>query len=189
MLAATHPTKYAAADNLLPRGGSSFLNEVDGNLTLWADEEQATTTLHWQGKFRGMTFGPIQFAFQSCEHPSWTLRSGDPVTIKLAVPTGEAAPRYQPPKRGRPPSGRARLARKLLADLIVDEGKPGYAPANLLAVPEARWRSEFSAAPVLDDDKSNTKRVRFLRASEELVDAETIAINAGWVWLIHPEVV
>ena len=189
VLAATHPTKYAAADNLLPRGGSSFLNEVDGNLTLWADEEQATTTLHWQGKFRGMTFAPIQFALQACQHPTWTLRNGDPVTIKLAVPTGEAAPRYQPPKRGRPPSGKARLARKLLADLIVDEGKPGYAPANLLAVPETRWRSEFFNRACLNDDKPNTKRVRFLRASEELVDAETIAINAGWVWLIHPEVV
>jgi hypothetical protein len=38
-------------------GGSAFLNEVDGNLTLWASEDK--TTLHWQGKFRGPEFEPM----------------------------------------------------------------------------------------------------------------------------------
>jgi hypothetical protein len=43
-----HPVKNASRDNLLPMGGSAFLNEVDGNLTLWATAERQTT-LHWQG--------------------------------------------------------------------------------------------------------------------------------------------
>jgi RecA-family ATPase len=34
VLVPTHPIKNAGRDNLLPRGGSAFLNEVDGNLTL-----------------------------------------------------------------------------------------------------------------------------------------------------------
>jgi hypothetical protein len=35
-----HPVKNATADNLLPAGGGTFLNEVDGNLTY---TEQRTT--------------------------------------------------------------------------------------------------------------------------------------------------
>jgi hypothetical protein len=55
-----HPIKNANADNLLPMGGSAFLNEVDGNLTLWSGVEHQTT-LHWQGKFRGPEFEPMTF--------------------------------------------------------------------------------------------------------------------------------
>jgi len=55
-----HPVKNAARDNLLPMGGSAFLNEVDGNLALWATVEKQIS-LHWQGKFRGPEFNPISF--------------------------------------------------------------------------------------------------------------------------------
>lgn len=56
-----HPTKGADRDNLLPRGGGAFLNEIDTNLTVWADGEMAT--LHWQRKKRGPDFDPIPFEF------------------------------------------------------------------------------------------------------------------------------
>ena len=59
-----HPVKNAAKDNLLPMGGSAFLNEVDGNLTLWANSEKQTT-LHWQGKFRGPEFEPLTFEMKT----------------------------------------------------------------------------------------------------------------------------
>lgn len=55
-----HPVKNAARENLLPMGGSAFLNEVDGNLTLWASNEKQVT-LHWLGKFRGPEFNPLAF--------------------------------------------------------------------------------------------------------------------------------
>ena len=55
-----HPVKNAARDNLLPMGGSAFVNEVDGNLTLWANSEKQTS-LHWLGKFRGPEFDAISF--------------------------------------------------------------------------------------------------------------------------------
>jgi hypothetical protein len=55
-----HPVKHAAKDNLLPVGGGAFVNEVDGNLTLWSEAE-GQTTMHWQGKFRGPEFEPIVF--------------------------------------------------------------------------------------------------------------------------------
>jgi hypothetical protein len=191
VLIATHPTKHADETNLLPRGGGSFLNEVDGNLTLWADEEQSVTTLHWQGKLRGMSFAPIQFALKPCPHPTWTFRNGDPVLVKLAVPSDEAIkPRAHSNGRGRPAnSDKVVIARKILADLIVMEGQHGIAPANLPAVREERWRAEFFSRACVDDDKPNTKRVSFLRTADKLLTSETVAINDGWVWLIHPEVV
>ena len=34
----THPVKNAAKDNLLPRGGSGYLNEVDSNLAQWCED-------------------------------------------------------------------------------------------------------------------------------------------------------
>jgi hypothetical protein len=55
-----HPVKNAARDNLLPMGGSAFLNEVDGNLTLWATSEKQVS-LHWQAKMRGPEFDPMAF--------------------------------------------------------------------------------------------------------------------------------
>lgn len=61
ILMATHPVKNAAPDNLVPYGGGALVNELDGNLTLWKDDEQSTTTLHHQGKFRGNPFSPIPF--------------------------------------------------------------------------------------------------------------------------------
>src|SRR5262249_25188564 len=37
VIALNHPTKKVTApDQLLPRGGGGYLNEVDGNFTLWA---------------------------------------------------------------------------------------------------------------------------------------------------------
>jgi hypothetical protein len=60
VVALSHPVKNASKDNLLPMGGSAFLNEIDGNLTLWAGVERQTT-LHWQGKFRGPEFDPMTF--------------------------------------------------------------------------------------------------------------------------------
>jgi hypothetical protein len=54
-----HPVKNATQDNLLPRGGSASTNELDGNLTVWR-EENGIVTLHWLGKFRGVPFDPIR---------------------------------------------------------------------------------------------------------------------------------
>jgi hypothetical protein len=60
----THPIKNATRDNLLPRGGSAFLNEMDGNFCLWAEGERECTELHWAGKLRGPSFDPIVFALE-----------------------------------------------------------------------------------------------------------------------------
>jgi hypothetical protein len=61
IVANTHPTKSADRENLLPRGGGAFLNEIYTNLTVWAESE--TATLHWHRKKRGPDFDPIPFEF------------------------------------------------------------------------------------------------------------------------------
>ena len=75
-----HPTKNAAADNLLPRGGSAFMNEIDGNLTGYNREN--ICEVHWQGKFRGVDFSPMSFLLtpgtseklkDSKGRPLWTV--------------------------------------------------------------------------------------------------------------------
>lgn len=61
IIANCHPTKSADRENLLPRGGGAFLNEIDTNLTVFAEGE--TAHLHWHRKKRGPDFDPIPFEF------------------------------------------------------------------------------------------------------------------------------
>jgi hypothetical protein len=61
-----HPPKNAADDALLPRGGGAFVAEVDGNLT--ARKDDMTVELHWQEKFRGPDFPPMNFLLHEVTH-------------------------------------------------------------------------------------------------------------------------
>jgi len=61
-----HPVKNASADSLLPAGGGTFLNEVDGNLT--CAKNDSLTELHWQGKFRGPEFASMHFLIKTVTH-------------------------------------------------------------------------------------------------------------------------
>jgi hypothetical protein len=54
-----HPIKSANSENLLPRGGGAFLNEIDGNLV--AVSRDGCVELHWHGKHRGPDFEPVPF--------------------------------------------------------------------------------------------------------------------------------
>jgi DNA polymerase len=67
ILANCHPVKNATVENLLPAGGGTFLNEVDGNLTCAKNDSVAE--LHWQGKFRGPEFAPMAFLIKTVTHP------------------------------------------------------------------------------------------------------------------------
>jgi hypothetical protein len=61
-----HPVKNATAENLTPSGGGTFVNEMDGNLT--AAKTESTVELHWQVKFRGPDFAPMQFLIRTITH-------------------------------------------------------------------------------------------------------------------------
>lgn len=69
-LVPAHPTKGAGKDALTPKGGSSLLNAVDGNLAAWNSD--GTIRVHWQGKFRGAPWTPMFFALG--EHLSDNLQ-------------------------------------------------------------------------------------------------------------------
>jgi hypothetical protein len=83
-----HPIKNAARDNLLPMGGSAFLNEIDGNLTLWANADRQTT-LHWLGKFRGPEFEPITFEMETVESDQVKDAKGRKMPSVVAKPVSE----------------------------------------------------------------------------------------------------
>jgi AAA domain len=61
VLALNHPIKNPVSpEQLLPRGGGSYLNEVDGNFTLWARDDRLSD-FYWTGKIRGPDFEKITF--------------------------------------------------------------------------------------------------------------------------------
>jgi RecA-family ATPase len=76
-----HPVKNAASDNLLPAGGGTFLNEMDGNLT--AAKTESTVELHWQGKFRGPEFAALHFLIRTVTHQNLKDRKGRLIPTSL----------------------------------------------------------------------------------------------------------
>ena len=79
-----HPVKNATADNMVPKGGGSFLNEVDGNLT--CSKTDSVVSLHWFGKFRGPDFAPLPFEL----HIVTTIKLMD--SKKRLIPSVVATP-------------------------------------------------------------------------------------------------
>ncbi|RFC67791.1 AAA family ATPase [Mesorhizobium denitrificans] len=83
VIAASHPIKGAQSENLVPRGGSGFLNEVDGNLSL-AKQGDRVSELHTQGKFRGPDFDPITFTMPTIFPPQLRDSRGRPIPTVMA---------------------------------------------------------------------------------------------------------
>lgn len=85
VLVACHPTKNAAADALLPRGGGAFIAEVDGNLCA-SRAGDAAIKLHWQGKHRGPDFEPVMFELRTVTAPTLQdTRGRDIPTVVASV--------------------------------------------------------------------------------------------------------
>lgn len=79
-----HPVKGATKGNLAPKGGSSLVNEVDGNLTLW--NEGGLLKLHWQVKFRGADFEPLEFELETKTYDELKDAKGRQMPTILAKP-------------------------------------------------------------------------------------------------------
>jgi len=87
VLACCHPVKGADSENLLPRGGGAFLNEVDGNLT--ASKRDSIVEIHWQGKFRGPDFSPIGFQLLTTTCQALKDSKGRSIPTVIAKPLTE----------------------------------------------------------------------------------------------------
>jgi len=79
-----HPVKGASRNNLAPKGGSSLVNEVDGNLTLW--NEGGLISMHWQVKHRGPDFEPLKLELERKECPRLADKNGRIIPTILAKP-------------------------------------------------------------------------------------------------------
>src|SRR5690606_22989588 len=99
VFAAAHPVKNASAENLLPKGGGSFLNEVDGNLTL--AKSPGGARMHWQGKHRGPDFEPISFELTTVTAPILVDSRGRdiPTVMARALTPGDARQRADTARR------------------------------------------------------------------------------------------
>ncbi len=79
-----HPTKRAAEDDLIPRGGGAFLAEVDGNIALQKRESLVVASV--QGKFRGREFSPLSFELKTVHHPTLKDARGRDIPTVIARP-------------------------------------------------------------------------------------------------------
>jgi Bifunctional DNA primase/polymerase, N-terminal/AAA domain len=87
VLVCCHPVKNATADNMVPKGGGSFLNEVDGNLT--CTKVDSVVTLHWQGKYRGPDFAPLPFQLHTVTTDKLKDSKGRPIPSVVATPLSD----------------------------------------------------------------------------------------------------
>jgi len=86
MLVIAHPAgKTPSKDNLVPRGGGAFLNEIDGNLTVWS-QDASQQTLHHSQKFRGAGFDPLEWVMQIHEFDHLTDIHGTPLKLPVSRP-------------------------------------------------------------------------------------------------------
>jgi hypothetical protein len=84
IIVTAHPIKAANIENLLPRGGGAFLNELDGNLV--CIKNNMTVTVHWHGKFRGPEFAPLYFSLQPGTTEKLKDSKGRPIFTIIAAP-------------------------------------------------------------------------------------------------------
>jgi AAA domain len=92
VLALNHPIKAACSqEQLLPRGGGGYLNETDGNFTLWAHDDRLTD-FYWTGKLRGPDFEKITFRLPTIRTPKLVDSNGRqmPTVMAEVVTTAQA---------------------------------------------------------------------------------------------------
>lgn len=89
VLALAHPTKRAADDDLIPKGGGAFLNEVDGNVALRRNGQ--LIAFEALGKFRGPSFEPVHFELVTVQHPRLRDTKGRPIPTVVARPVSDVS--------------------------------------------------------------------------------------------------
>jgi hypothetical protein len=91
VLVTCHPKKDFDPNNLLPRGGGAFLNEVDGNLVLLKEPGTMVVTLDTHGKFRGPEFEQISFQLTPKQSEKLKDKKGRLIWTVTAAPITQEA--------------------------------------------------------------------------------------------------
>src|ERR1700730_1106681 len=81
-LVAFHPTKNAGETELIPYGGGSTYNEIDGNLTLW---KEAQIKLY-HNRLRGPEFEPKYFRIEMLSCPDIVDKQGRQILLPVMRP-------------------------------------------------------------------------------------------------------
>jgi hypothetical protein len=89
VLVTSHPVKSPDLENLVPRGGGAFVNEVDGNLVCVA-QGGGLVDLHWHVKFRGPDFAPIPFKITAGQSEKLKDSDGEKIWTVTAAPVTAA---------------------------------------------------------------------------------------------------
>lgn len=145
-LVLNHPPHGASADALRPRGGSAYLCELDGNLTVWNDGA-GNITLH-ANRLRGPTFEPMLFSLQPYTLLGYAQPDGDAIGSIIAAPLSDAQAEAQAD------------AERRIEDRLMD---------HMRAEPKG---SEKAWADALGVTKSRVHRMLEALASEKLVRRE-----------------
>jgi predicted RNA binding protein YcfA (HicA-like mRNA interferase family) len=183
----THPTKHADRSNLLPRGGSGLLNELDGNLSLWADLNAGTTELHWCGKLRGPSFPPIALDLRKHPHPTWCHRDGSPVEM-VAVAPSPLVTGLRASNKAVVPTPNETIGQRTLERALKDHGIMATVFDNHvegLVVRVDAWRDRFYSEGKPAEDRK-TKEKAFKRVVDGLLAKELIGTRDGLVWPARP---
>jgi len=96
VLVCCHPIKNAAEDNMLPRGGGAFVNEMDGNLA--CIKKDILTVVSQHGKYRDVYFHPISFLRTVKQSERLKTASGEmvwSVVCHVATPQEEAKHEFE----------------------------------------------------------------------------------------------
>ena len=168
-----HPTKSPDMENLLPRGGGSYVAEVDGNLVIIKTDK--TASLHWHGKFRGVDFEPATFELVEVRSDSLVDSKGRHIPTIVAKPLDETE------------QGDLRRERKVDEDhvlvILLDAGEE--ADMSLVAIAErAGWTDRLGLphkrrARTTCDRLRKAKLVRYDRDTWMLTDGgEKAALRA-----------
>jgi hypothetical protein len=109
VLAAFHPTKNAGEAELIPYGGGSTYNEIDGNLTLWKE----TQIKLYHNRLRGPEFEPRFFRIEKLSCPDIVDKQGRQILLPVMRPSSEADAETRE-------KSNADASRALLAAMIAD---------------------------------------------------------------------
>ena len=85
MLVTCHPTKSPNLDNLAPRGGGAFVNEIDTNLVCLKRDGGVVEVWH-HVKIRGPDFEPFPFRIQAGQSEKLKDSRGRKIWTVIADP-------------------------------------------------------------------------------------------------------